>query len=127
MNVYRGHLRNLYTNEGYWYIHCILLVAEDFLGAYSIDERTITRVNNKGKPCSESDMSNGHHSSSVVNGQASSSATGKMVSHVSHLPCPDACLPDTGAAQDGLTSPLPLSGTWSTSQDSLAISVAGAR
>ena len=71
-------------------------------------------------------MSNGHHSSSVINGQGSSGATGKMVSH-SHLPHPDACLPDAGAAQDGLTSPLPLSGTWSTPQDSLAISVAGTR
>ena len=107
------------------------------MSAYSIDERTITRVNNKGKSCTESaDISNGHH---FINGQtASSSSSGSTIvgggkvaphGHITHLPRPDACLPDRGAAQDGITSsPLPSTdSSWATPTDTLAISVTSTR
>ena len=103
---------------------------EDYFSAYSIDERTIMRINNKGKPCIEADITNGHRTPTIVNRQATASSTGKIVSHMSHLPRPDACLPDGGAAQDGLTSPRGLQTTdsgWSVPQDSLAISATGTR
>ena len=108
------------------------------MSAYSIDERTITRVNNKGKSCAESaaDLSNGHHH--IINGQtvpssSSSSSSGptmvgggKVAPHITHLPRPDACLPDGGAAQDGITSS-PRDSSWSTPTDTLAISVTSTR
>ena len=102
------------------------------MSAYSIDERTITRVNNKGKSCAESaDISNGHHH--IINGQTASSSSGstivgggKVAPHITHLPRPDACLPDGGAAQDGITSS-PTDGSWSTPTDTLAIGVTSTR
>ena len=102
------------------------------MSAYSIDERTITRVNNKGKSRAESaDISkNGHHH--IINGQTGSSSGsaivggGKVAPHITHLPRPDACLPDGGAAQDGITSS-PTDGSWSTPTDTLAISVTSTR
>ena len=108
------------------------------MSAYSIDERTITRVNNKGKSRAESaDISNGHH---LINGQTASSSSssgstivggGKVAphGHITHLPRPDACLPDGGAAQDSITSsPLPSTdSSWVTPTDTLAISVTSTR
>ncbi len=105
------------------------------MNAYSIDERTITRVNNKGKSRTESaDISNGHHH--IINGQTASASSsggptivggGKVAPHhITHLPRPDACLPDGGAAQDGITSS-PTDSSWSTPPDSLAISVTSTR
>lgn len=103
------------------------------MNAYSVDERTITRVNNKGKSRANSaDISNGHHH--IINGQSASSSSsgstiiggGKVAPHITHLPRPDACLPDGGAAQDGITSS-PTDGSWSTPTDTLAISVTSTR
>ena len=114
-------------------VFCLFFaLSEDFMSAYSIDERTITRVNNKGKSRAESaDISkNGHHH--IINGQTGSLSGsaivggGKVAPHITHLPRPDACLPDGGAAQDGITSS-PTDGSWSTPTDTLAISVTSTR
>ena len=109
------------------------------MGAYSIDERTITRVNNKGKTCAaaaEADVTNGRH---MINGQRATSSSGaavvaagggKVAPHITHLPRPDACLPDGGAAHDIMITSSPLPSTessWSSPTDTLAVCVTSTR